>query len=312
MIYYNKQEAETEGAIFVKDIGWFSHEEMGIIPEAEKNCLDYYITYKLDDYYTDEVYEEEEKTPTSVDCLIDGGKHIGFCFHGISMIFDEPKDPFDYTNYTRRSKLGSSYKHENGKTVMPHVEFFFSLSHIDRFLKEHKVIDSQLFSGYPTINELIIPEGVEVIKNCAFSRCKNLRRIVIPRSVKTIEEEAFSYCPSLDEVYILGAADVAPLAFKRCDHLTVSFGPEAKINYYSFYIYERYGKIGGSAYWTSYGFDHYAVDKVLFDGTREQYIEYLDGNPDLKEYLECKEAYFYSESEKDGCWRFVDRIPTCW
>ncbi|MBQ0029769.1 MAG: leucine-rich repeat domain-containing protein, partial [Bacteroidales bacterium] len=38
---------------------------------------------------------------------------------------------------------------------------------------------------------LVIPEGVETIKESAFRNCMNLRRVVIPESVTTIEADAF-------------------------------------------------------------------------------------------------------------------------
>ncbi len=38
---------------------------------------------------------------------------------------------------------------------------------------------------------LVIPEGVETIKESAFKHCVNLRRVIVPESVTTIEENAF-------------------------------------------------------------------------------------------------------------------------
>ncbi|MBP0972753.1 MAG: leucine-rich repeat domain-containing protein, partial [Oscillospiraceae bacterium] len=49
---------------------------------------------------------------------------------------------------------------------------------------------------------LTIPEGVEVIGECAFSECKQLREIHLPQSLTTIEKNAFSGCSSLRSVYI--------------------------------------------------------------------------------------------------------------
>lgn len=305
MVYYKKQENEVEGAIYIENIGWFAHEEMSVIPEAEKNCLDYFVIYELKDYFISEIYETESRTPTSFDCLIDGDKHIGFYCYGTDYIFDDSTHHYD-------KNLRLNKFERDGRAVMAHVYYYPSLKSLTDYMQNNKVITRSCFYGNRLIEELRIPEGVEKIESLAFSGCKNLKRIVIPRSVKKIEEQAFAFCSGLDEVYILGGTEIEPLAFERCDHLKVVFGPTAKINYYSFYIYERHGRIGGSAYWANYGFDHYAVDQVYFMGTQKEYEEYLSQNEQLAKYLKDAKVSFYSETPRAAFWHLVDDVPVEW
>lgn len=311
MIYYNKKESEVEGAVYVKDMGWFVQEELGIIAEAENNCRDYLVNYSLTDYlFSEKIYENETRNPLPSECLIDNGRHIGFFCYGAKFILGAPSE-YSYPDRTIRTCYLESYK-KDGNTVMPIITYCFTLEHMQRELEASKEVKEGRFSSYDSLKELIIPEGVEVIKSSAFSHCKNLERIIIPASVKKIEQQAFCHCYGLNEVYILGDTEVEPLAFERCDHLMVAFGPGATVNYYSFYIYERHEKIGGSAYWANYGFDHYAVDKLYFIGTKQEYESYISGNEQLGEYLKKAEIRYYSETAADGCWRFVGGIPAEW
>ena len=312
MIYYQKQAGEVEGGLYIKDVGWFLPEEMGVLPTVEKNRQGYLVKCKIqDEFYSEKIYEEETKTPASEECLVDGDKHLGFYCYGVSYIFDK-KISRGYSAGTLREEYAGNYKNEDGVSVNKWVSFFFTLSRMQEDLKKNPIIATGRFANYTTIEDLIIPEGVEIIDCQAFAFCRNLKRVVIPRSVKKIKEKAFSHCVDLDEVYILGATELEPLAFKECDHLKVAFGPSAKINYYSFYIYDRYGKIGGSAYWANYGFDHYAVDEIYFIGTQEEYTKYLEGNEQLAEYIKEKKVSFYSETPLEGAWHFVSDIPTEW
>lgn len=52
------------------------------------------------------------------------------------------------------------------------------------------------------IQNLVIPQGVEVIYNGAFKRCFSLQSIVVPNSVTTIGKYAFLGCFSLQDIDI--------------------------------------------------------------------------------------------------------------
>ena len=62
-----------------------------------------------------------------------------------------------------------------------------------------------LYSDEKTeINDLIIPNNVDVIRRQTFFECKNLKTVIIPSSVTTIEQEAFRGCDELSSVIIGG------------------------------------------------------------------------------------------------------------
>lgn len=64
-------------------------------------------------------------------------------------------------------------------------------------------INPAAFIDNPHLEEVILPEGLEVLERRAFMDC-GLKRITIPETVKRIESGAFYGCKSLKEVFVLG------------------------------------------------------------------------------------------------------------
>ena len=65
--------------------------------------------------------------------------------------------------------------------------------------------------------ELIVPEGVTAIKDCAFFGVPWIRKVVIPGTVKVIEKEAFAVCSRLEELVIEeGVERIEAEAFRNC------------------------------------------------------------------------------------------------
>ena len=60
--------------------------------------------------------------------------------------------------------------------------------------------------AHNSLRELVIPEGVTIIKDSAFRGCRALEKITLPSSLKTIEECAFDYTP--DNTTKIHIADV--------------------------------------------------------------------------------------------------------
>ena len=72
-----------------------------------------------------------------------------------------------------------------------------------------------------TVNEpdVVIPEGVQVVKSNAFKEQDRIESIVFPTSCELIESYALSYRGSLKSVTILGPAEVEANAFMSCHNL---------------------------------------------------------------------------------------------
>lgn len=88
-------------------------------------------------------------------------------------------------------------------------------------------IGNGAFIGHSSLNSVIIPEGVKIIRCGAFSGCRSLVDITIPRSLITIEDNAFENCSSLIELHIPQPVDIGRSAFEGCSSLKkVSFGLE--------------------------------------------------------------------------------------
>lgn len=77
-------------------------------------------------------------------------------------------------------------------------------------------IHAAAFLNNPYLEEVILPEKLEVLEARAFMNC-GIRKITIPRAVKRVESTAFWGCKSLKEVHILGEnTKVEAGAFYQC------------------------------------------------------------------------------------------------
>lgn len=75
--------------------------------------------------------------------------------------------------------------------------------------------------------QLIIQEGIEIIKEGAFSGCEKLTSVIFPDSVKTIEKDAFSYCTGLSEVILNdGLFSIGRWAFSGCKNIPTIIVPD--------------------------------------------------------------------------------------
>ena len=89
-----------------------------------------------------------------------------------------------------------------------------NLSSIKSTRSKHIVIDGVLYKSKKelvlaprTIEELVIPEGVEKIDRLSLCYCQNLKSVTIPLSVKEIGYRAFDNCTALTEVKYAGSAE---------------------------------------------------------------------------------------------------------
>lgn len=76
------------------------------------------------------------------------------------------------------------------------------------------------FSGYSSLESIVIPDGVNTIAECAFMGCTGLKSIVIPDSVTKIEGWAFDGCTSLQSIVIPDSVtEIEEWAFSDCYNL---------------------------------------------------------------------------------------------
>ncbi len=80
-------------------------------------------------------------------------------------------------------------------------------------------IGEYAFYGCNELTEVIISDGVNEIKNCAFERCSNLRKVEFSR-VDVIGERAFAKCSFLEELDLPETLNkIGDSAFMDCDNL---------------------------------------------------------------------------------------------
>ena len=76
--------------------------------------------------------------------------------------------------------------------------------------------------------DVVIPEGVTSIGDCAFNVCLHLTSVTIPEGVTSIGLEAFHYCSSLTSVTIPGSVtSIGDSAFSGCSSLMSVTIPES-------------------------------------------------------------------------------------
>lgn len=78
------------------------------------------------------------------------------------------------------------------------------------------------FSGYSSLESIVIPDGVKTIEYSVFSGCTSLESIVIPDSVIAIDEWAFSYCYSLQSITIVTQEKDPDKSRERIEYLLQS------------------------------------------------------------------------------------------
>jgi len=97
----------------------------------------------------------------------------------------------------------------------------------------------------PTLESVVIPEGVKTIGDSAFSRCYNLKRVVIPDSVENIRGYAFYECTSLTEIKLpKGLMTLENGVFLDCEKL-------ARVVYEGSEAWIQSGIFDGSAFYNN-------------------------------------------------------------
>lgn len=85
---------------------------------------------------------------------------------------------------------------------------------------------NKIYLNGTLVTDLIIPNGVKKIRQCAFPKCFDFKSITIPESVTSIESSAFSNCTGLTKVIIPDSVTrIGGNAFYNCTAIEeVKFG----------------------------------------------------------------------------------------
>ncbi len=182
------------------------------------------LRYRLDAYFPDATDVVFESSNTNIVTVDEKGQIIaqaeGFASVSVNVLLDgkstyysksisiEVKEPF----ITQGPSL-AHYFGLGGKVTFPETlavteigQFAFSnfdyvpKTEDDRVYEDDTETTKMWFIGDDTIEEVVIPEGVEKIGRFAFANLTKLKKVVIPSTVKFIEYGAFWGCTSLVSV----------------------------------------------------------------------------------------------------------------
>ena len=109
-------------------------------------------------------------------------------------------------------------------------------------------IGESAFQGNGSVEQIVLPQGIEVIESQAFKDCSGLQYVVMGTELESIGQDAFSYCsslkelrlpegmtvidlcicaycPSLERVVIpQSMEEISPSAFMECNKLYLIYG----------------------------------------------------------------------------------------
>ena len=121
------------------------------------------------------------------------------------------------------------------------------------------------------ITELVIPDGVTSIGNCAFWGCSSFTSVTIPDGVTNIGEGAFAYCTALTSVTIPnGVMSIGDSAFSHCTNLASVTLPDS-VTYIGGFVFSSCN----SALYTEYEYGKYVCSG---DNPYAVLVELIDKN----------------------------------
>lgn len=105
------------------------------------------------------------------------------------------------------------------------------------------------FYGCSSLEEIVIPNGVEDVGYNAFAECTSLKKVMLGNGINKIEDKAFYHCKNLEDLYCY-SPDVIILGQQIFDEALVEYAtlhvPDESIdNYASKYPWTEFGKILG-------------------------------------------------------------------
>jgi hypothetical protein len=146
-----------------------------------------------------------------------------------------------------------------------------------------------------TMVSIKIPDSITIIDEGALASCFNLASITIPDNVTSIGNSALSNCTSLTSVIIPNKViSIINNAFYNCNQLmyVVMGGSVTSVGTGAF---DRCDRLG---------FIYYCGESIT------DWNKISIGNNNYA--LNGSMRYYYSETNKSGCWHWVNGLPTLW
>ena len=78
-----------------------------------------------------------------------------------------------------------------------------SLRRVDLYLSNITILEKELFISTRSVDTLILPRNLLIIRNKAMGEAPRLKELIIPESVNTIEENAIGSLNSITDIYLL-------------------------------------------------------------------------------------------------------------
>ncbi len=183
-----------------------------------------------------------------------------------------------------------------------------SLPHTLTSIGEQVFMDSGLTS-------VVLPKGVTEIPTRAFMECYDLESVIIYEKTTFIGWAAFSDCELFECITLPSGLDLDTIALSDCDSLKSIRLPEGLTtikerllqrsdSLESVVIPASVTSVEQYAFWNDT-----ALANLFFEGTSEQW-DAISFDPTQNTALNDATVYFYSETELEGAWHFVDDVPT--
>lgn len=91
-----------------------------------------------------------------------------------------------------------------------------------------EIIGAEAFWECSNLESIVIPEGVTVLERALFNLCSNLETVIIPSSIERMEEGVFYDCYKLQNVKLPnGLLYIGPSVFHDCQAITSMYIPDS-------------------------------------------------------------------------------------
>ena len=133
-------------------------------------------------------------------------------------LYIKTQDGYEIEQRTAYSKI----KYKDNKKEIDEVDFYFKtdISTVELIdLSTNTTINKELIEKLKKllIEEIILPENIEIIGDEAFEVCESLQEIKLPKELKTIGYYAFANCKRLKEINLPnGLKEIGFCAFYNC------------------------------------------------------------------------------------------------